>query len=409
MSELDKIGSSLTSLRLSPSEARIPRSPSSPRPPRSPSCSPRPLSLTLPLLPERLSEPDEHEARWNKMQECAGVLAVVRPRLLLGDAQGAASATLLTEAGVTHVLNAAAFVCANVFEEEGTPPALERTAAPRLLYRSLWLQDSPAEDLLCVLYDGLDFIREALAGGGTVLVHCSAGVSRSAALLCGYLMWSERLSFDAAFEAVKAARAVASPNIGFSCQLLQWGRRISSFSSPHPRLYRAQAHSQADPRYIVFSHVQRGHSWLRASKALVLHSPASVWAWRAADCLPQYWEAALRFAAQLSRYEDAASPATEVVAGEEVRAEGFLAALDVAGADEEAAARASEDVAAAMPAELRRFALGERSRDACRAGVGAQETAAVGFSAHRRCSAPFQSDDDAAPPPPFARTVSNRF
>jgi Dual specificity phosphatase, catalytic domain len=369
------------------------------------------------------------------MAVCSGVLGEVRPRLLLTDALGAASATALCEAKVTHVLNAAAFVCANHFEAEldhrggealdensahegavaghGPQPAGYHVGhgaqAIRLHYRSLWLQDSPVEDLLCVLYDALDWTHAALASGGVVLVHCSQGVSRSAALVCAYLMWSEKLSFDAAFEAVKAARCVASPNIGFSCQLMQWGRRITplAFAAQHPRLYRAGAHSPADPCHIVLRHVQRslaGRSWLHASKSLVLATSSAMWAWRTADCPAAYWATALRFADQLSRFEGAAGPAMQLVEGEEGSA--FLDALEGCGGED--SARASEEAAAAMPAELRRFALGERSRDACRAGVGAQEkAAAAGALSTRRCGpAPHASDD---PPLAIPRTLTNRL
>lgn len=54
---------------------------------------------------------------------------------------------------------------------------------------------------------------------GVVLVHCNAGVSRAAAVVIGFLMNSERLSFARAFSLVKNARPVACPNPGFMEQL----------------------------------------------------------------------------------------------------------------------------------------------------------------------------------------------
>ena len=52
-----------------------------------------------------------------------------------------------------------------------------------------------------------------------MLVHCSQGVSRSVTLVVAYLMWKLGKSYYEVFEVVKAIRGVASPNIGFSCQV----------------------------------------------------------------------------------------------------------------------------------------------------------------------------------------------
>jgi dual specificity MAP kinase phosphatase len=61
-------------------------------------------------------------------------------------------------------------------------------------------------------------VQGARAGGGRVLLHCSQGVSRSASLAIAYLMWQRSASFDEVLASVKAARGVANPNIGFTCQ-----------------------------------------------------------------------------------------------------------------------------------------------------------------------------------------------
>lgn len=58
-----------------------------------------------------------------------------------------------------------------------------------------------------------------------MLVHCNAGVSRAAAVVTGFLMHSERLSFAGALSAVKSARPAACPNPGFMEQLRQYQER----------------------------------------------------------------------------------------------------------------------------------------------------------------------------------------
>jgi dual specificity phosphatase 12 len=48
--------------------------------------------------------------------------------------------------------------------------------------------DMPFENLIRHFKTAVDFIKGAVKGGGTVLVHCFAGVSRSASVVIAYLM-----------------------------------------------------------------------------------------------------------------------------------------------------------------------------------------------------------------------------
>lgn len=120
-----------------------------------------------------------------------------------------------------------------------------------------------------------DFIEEARSQGGRVLIHCSQGVSRSAALVIAYLMWKQGRGYDEVYQQVKGLRGVVNPNIGFICQLLQWHKRRSLLSkepqaaqqaqqgsyvlaaaagreSPgSTRIYRLAPHSNNDPGYVV--------------------------------------------------------------------------------------------------------------------------------------------------------------
>jgi dual specificity phosphatase 12 len=95
------------------------------------------------------------------------------------------------------------------------------------------LEDEEGADLLAALPPAVAFLRAALGGGagadgappavGRVLLHCDAGVSRSAAIAAGYLVAAAGLSADAALAAVRAAHPPASPNDGFLAQLALWG------------------------------------------------------------------------------------------------------------------------------------------------------------------------------------------
>jgi len=57
-----------------------------------------------------------------------------------------------------------------------------------------------------------------------VLVHCAAGVSRSASVVIAYVMRRHRIPFAAARARVKAARRAINPNLGFALQLRMMDR-----------------------------------------------------------------------------------------------------------------------------------------------------------------------------------------
>ncbi|KAL8493750.1 hypothetical protein ACS0TY_024793 [Phlomoides rotata] len=80
------------------------------------------------------------------------------------------------------------------------------------------LRDMESENLLDYLDVCLDFIEESRKEG-SVLVHCFAGVSRSAAIMTAYLMKSERLSQEDAIESLRQSCESVGPNDGFMEQL----------------------------------------------------------------------------------------------------------------------------------------------------------------------------------------------
>lgn len=82
----------------------------------------------------------------------------------------------------------------------------------------------PSQDIVGCFPKAFAFISAARAGGGGVLVHCAAGISRSASVVIGWLMADEALSAAAAASAVRAVRPVARPNPGFERQLERFGR-----------------------------------------------------------------------------------------------------------------------------------------------------------------------------------------
>ena len=84
-----------------------------------------------------------------------------------------------------------------------------------LTYKVINVLDNSSQSLLRHFPAAIAFIKDAVKRGGGVLVHCYAGVSRSATCVIAYLMQEREMTFEDAFTFASKHRPVIFPNMGF--------------------------------------------------------------------------------------------------------------------------------------------------------------------------------------------------
>lgn len=136
----------------------------------------------------------------------------IQDKLYLGNIKAASDLKSLKAAGITHVLQVAS----------GIKPFFPND----LTYKVINVLDSSNQSLLRHFPAAIQFIKDGMSRGGAVLVHCYAGVSRSATCVIAFLMQERDLSFEDAFSFASKQRPVIFPNMGFQRQLTEFERLL---------------------------------------------------------------------------------------------------------------------------------------------------------------------------------------
>ncbi|KAJ0779901.1 putative protein-tyrosine-phosphatase [Helianthus annuus] len=269
----------------------------------------KPPALPLNLNKKLGKPPREFEFKKDKLaffdKECSRII----DHVFLGSDAVAKNRDVLRLNGITHVLNCVGFVCQEYFKKD-------------LVYKTLWLQDIPSEDITSILYDVFDYFEDVREQNGRVFVHCCQGVSRSTSLVIAYIMWRDGQSFETAFQQVKAARGVTNPNMGFASQLLQCQKRVHALPvSPNSvlRMYRIAPHSSYAPLHLVPKLLARPNAMALDSRgAFIVNLPSAIYVWVGKKCDALMYESARLAASQVIRYEKANGPALTIKEGEEL-------------------------------------------------------------------------------------------
>lgn len=145
-------------------------------------------------------------------------LCAVTEHLYLSSVRAADDSCQLTRCNVTCVVN--------VSETRSRAARL-----PGVEYIHIPIPDSPAAPLGEHFDQVADKIQLEAAHGGRTLVHCKAGVSRSAALCMAYLMKHRQVSLLEAHGWLKARRPLVRPNRGFWEQLIRYEMELRGSNS----------------------------------------------------------------------------------------------------------------------------------------------------------------------------------
>ncbi|RUS83284.1 hypothetical protein EGW08_008964 [Elysia chlorotica] len=161
--------------------------------------------------------PHKDRTKQSRMNEPSEIL----PHVYLGDVSHSSQRALLEELGITALLNVSSS-CHNHFQASYT-------------YKNVTVSDNMDADLITWFPELIDFIESVSSQQGRVLVHCRAGVSRSATVCIAYIMQKQGLSLDSAYEFVKSKRPVIDPNINFIRQLQKFETLLKSRKKSHSK------------------------------------------------------------------------------------------------------------------------------------------------------------------------------
>ncbi|KAM4827475.1 dual specificity protein phosphatase 18 isoform 2-T3 [Thomomys bottae] len=178
-------------------------------------------------------------------------LSQITSSLYISNGVAANNKLLLTSNQITTVINVSVEV-ANTFYEN-------------IQYTQVPVTDIPSSRL-CDFFDPIaDHIHEVELKQGRTLLHCAAGVSRSATLCLAYLMKYHAMSLLDAHTWAKSCRPIIRPNNGFWDQLIHYEFKLFGKNTVHmvssplgmiPDIYEKEVRFRQQ-----FSNLCLRHSW----------------------------------------------------------------------------------------------------------------------------------------------------
>ncbi|CAF3433294.1 unnamed protein product [Rotaria socialis] len=150
----------------------------------------------------------------NKIQpvNMGGEMSLVLPHLYLGSMKDRTNSTLMVKNKVKRILCIIDVPDMVIDRDEYKPTHLLNIPAA----------DAQQQDLAQYFEKCIEFIHQARIEHENILVHCQAGISRSATVVVAYVMTIGDYDVEKALQIVKGARGYIHPNPGFLFQLKRY-------------------------------------------------------------------------------------------------------------------------------------------------------------------------------------------
>ncbi|XP_069787472.1 dual specificity protein phosphatase 10 [Narcine bancroftii] len=147
-------------------------------------------------------------------------LTPILPFLFLGNEQDALDIEKMQRMNISYIVNVTTHLPLYHYEKG------------IFHYKRLPATDSNKQNLRQYFEEAFEFIEEAHQCGKGLLIHCQAGVSRSATIVIAYLMKHTRMTMTDAYKFVKGKRPIISPNLNFMGQLLEFEEDLNNGVTP---------------------------------------------------------------------------------------------------------------------------------------------------------------------------------
>jgi len=133
--------------------------------------------------------------------------------LYLGGEEIAMNKDLLNEKNITTILNVTSHI---PFYHES-----------EFTYHRIPIIDAPNIDIKQYFDETFKMIDDVIKNNKKILIHCQAGISRSATIVIAYIMKKNNIKMNDAYKIVYAKRPCISPNLGFCGQLMLYEKELN--------------------------------------------------------------------------------------------------------------------------------------------------------------------------------------